>query len=175
MNLFNFGAKAKADAPVSDSTTKKCKYCKEEILKDAKVCKHCGKKQPVEVNMKVLLIVLAVIFLPAIFSGFGSDSGATSQPTSPSVNDSSDRKVDSIVFAEHVIENLLKSPSTAKFVDVDAYELSNMKDVWAVNGSVDSENSFGAMLRNTWEVQLDYRDGKGGTVKSVIFDGKKIL
>ena len=62
-----------------------------------------------------------------------------------------------------------------KFVDVKAYELSDQKDVWAVNGYVDSQNSFGAMIRSQWEVQLDYRDGKGGAVKSVLFDGKKVL
>jgi hypothetical protein len=31
------------------------------------------------------------------------------------------------------------------------------------------------MIRSQWEVQLDYRDGKGGTVKSILFDGEKIL
>lgn len=86
----------------------------------------------------------------------------------------SDRKVISTVYAEKVIKDTLKAPSTAKFVDVQAYELSNEKDVWAVNGYVDSQNSFGAMIRNQWEVQLDYRDGKGGTIKSILFDGKKI-
>lgn len=87
---------------------------------------------------------------------------------------SSEKETISIVFAEKVIKDILKSPSTAKFVDVEAYELSNQKDVWAVNGYVDSQNSYGAMIRNQWEVQLDYRDGKGGTVISILFDGKKI-
>lgn len=175
MNLFNLGAKAKADAPVGDSTTKKCKYCKEEILKDAKVCKHCGKNQPVEVSKKAVLIICALVFLPVIIAGLGSGGSMTSQPDNSNVTSSSDRKAMSIVFAKHTVENLLKSPSTAKFSNVNAYELSNMKDVWAVNGYVDSQNSFGAMIRSIWEVQLDYRDGKGGTVKSVIFDGKQVL
>ncbi len=68
----------------------------------------------------------------------------------------------------------MKAPSTAKFSNVKAYELSDQKDIWAVNGYVDSQNSFGAMIRSSWEVQLDYRDGKGGTVKSILLDGKKI-
>jgi hypothetical protein len=27
------------------NTTKPCRFCKEDILKDATICKHCGKKQ----------------------------------------------------------------------------------------------------------------------------------
>lgn len=86
-----------------------------------------------------------------------------------------ERETISVVYAEKIIKNTLKAPSTAKFVDVKAYELSDQSDVWAVNGYVDSQNGFGAMLRSQWEVQLDFRDGKGGTVKSVFFDGKKVL
>ncbi len=85
-----------------------------------------------------------------------------------------DREIASIVFAKETIKTLLKAPSTAKFEDVKAYELLNQKDIWAVNGYVDSQNSFGAMIRSLWEVQLDYTDGKGGTVKGITFDGKEI-
>lgn len=119
------------------------------------------------------VIVLVVIgFIWAVGSSFGGSSG--SSPVATQEQATSNRKLESIVFAESIIEKILKAPSTAKFVDVEAYELSNQKDVWAVNGYVDSQNSFGAMIRNQWEVQLDYRDGKGGAVISVLFDGKKI-
>lgn len=120
----------------------------------------------------IVLVVVGVIW--SIGSSFGGSSGNNPAPkTQTEINN--ERKTISIVFAEQKIEDILKAPSTAKFVDVKAYELSNEKDVWAVNGSVDSQNSFGAMIRNIWEVQLDYRDGKGGTVKSIFFDGKKML
>ena len=119
---------------------------------------------------KWYVIVLVVIgFVWAVGSSFGGNSTSTTTQTT-----TEDRKTTSIVFAEKIIKDTLKSPATAKFTDVQAYELSNEKDVWAINGSVDSQNSFGAIIRNTWEVQLDYRDGKGGTVKSVMFDGKKV-
>jgi hypothetical protein len=119
---------------------------------------------------KWYVIVLVVIgFVWAVGSSFGGNSTSTTTQTKIE-----DRKTTSIVFAEKIIKDTLKSPATAKFTDVQAYELSNEKDVWAINGSVDSQNSFGAIIRNTWEVQLDYRDGKGGTVKSVMFDGKKV-
>ena len=145
--------------------------------------------QKSKVNLsRTVRIILALAFLA--LAGFNMKSGATtSAPISTAPNpvqnsapsnpqpvkeNTGDRKIISIVFAEKVIKDMLKSPSTAQFTDVAAYELSNKKDVWAVNGYVDSQNSYGAMLRNMWEVQLDYRDGSGGTVLSILFDGKKI-
>lgn len=131
-------------------------------------------KRPVLRKEKIATVII-VLILTGVISGFSGVEVGTSAPTTvPSEKPISDRKVISIVFAKNVIEKILKSPSTAKFVDVKAYELSNEKDVWAVNGYVDSQNSFGAMIRSQWEVQLDYRDGKGGTVKSILFDGKKM-
>jgi len=111
-------------------------------------------------------IIVFIAFFIAILGSLGGSKGEKTQPI--------DRKTISIAFAEEIIKGILKAPSTAKFVDVEAYELSNEKDVWAVNGYVDSQNSFGAMMQSQWEVQLDYRDGKGGTVKSILFDGKKM-
>jgi hypothetical protein len=132
--------------------------------------KEWMKKHPI---LAGILFLLVIICFTSVFSG-PSDDQPKSAPVSSAPKAPEDRETISIVFAEKVIKDILKSPSTAKFVDVKAYELSNEKDVWAVNGYVDSQNSFGAMIRSVWEVQLDYRDGKGGTVKSVLFDGEKI-
>lgn len=121
-------------------------------------------------NMKILFILVIFIFIWTLTSSSIDTSPTVSKQETTKVS----RETTSIVFAENVVEGILKSPSTAKFVDVKAYELSNEKDVWVVNGYVDSQNSFSAMIRSMWEVQLDYRDGKGGTVKSILFDGKKI-
>lgn len=131
--------------------------------------KEWMKKHPILTGVIIVFIVMM------IGSMFGGDSSSNTSTNVPSPEQAiKDREITSIVFTKEVIKKILKAPSTAKFVDVKAYELSNEKDVWAVNGSVDSQNSFGAMIRNQWEVQLDYRDGKGGTVKSVLFDGEKM-
>lgn len=119
----------------------------------------------------IIFVLFAIVFTKMLG---GSSNENTSTPETIAQKAEKDREINSIVFAESVIKKILKAPSTAKFVDVEAYELLNEKGVWAVNGSVDSQNSFGAMIRNQWEVQLDFRDGKGGSVKSILFDGEKI-
>ncbi len=129
-------------------------------------------KHPVIVGL--LVVVVLGTFGYILSSGSSGTSTASPSTETGSQQAVSDRETISTAYAESIIEQLLKSPSTAKFSNVQAYELSNETDVWAVNGYVDSENSFGAAIRSTWEVQLDYRDGKGGTVISVLFDGKKV-
>lgn len=52
------------------NTTKKCRFCKEEILQDATVCKHCGKKQPASLKTvgKVILGIFLIGIIGAAFS-----------------------------------------------------------------------------------------------------------
>ena len=42
--------------------TKKCKYCKEEIAKDAKRCPKCGGKQGMPGWTKAIIIIIIIIF-----------------------------------------------------------------------------------------------------------------
>ncbi len=140
------------------------------IEERAKKNKEWMKKHPIITGFIILIIIGFVI---DIFT-WSYDSQSNTTPQTQEQTSQESRKIMSIAFAKSIIEDTLKSPSTAKYSSVEAYELSNEKDVWAVNGYVDSQNGFGAMLRSQWEIQLDYRDGKGGAVKSFIFDGKKI-
>jgi|GEM_PF-1294966 len=178
-----FWKKFKKEEESHKGTKKKCPHCKTEIDWEASRCPNChGKVYVWDSGKKMLVVIVVLLFLIGIFNiSSSTPSTSTTSTSTPVVNTPSpeqarkDREIMSIVFAKETIKKILKSPSTAEFVDVKAYELSNLKDVWAVNGYVDSQNSFGAMIRNQWEVQLDYRDGKGGTVKSILFDGEKIL
>ncbi len=175
IGLIYLGQKFKKQEESKKDTKKKCPHCQTEIDWLATRCPHChGKMSVTKSSTKIAAIVIILMLIIAI-SKIGSSTSSTSNSTPSPEQVASQRRAESEVFAEDVISKLLKAPSTAKFVDVKAYELSNLPDVWAVNGYVDSQNSFGAMIRSQWEVQLDYRDGKGGTIKSVLFDGKKIL
>lgn len=52
------------------NTTKKCHFCKEDILQDATICKHCGKKQPRSLKTigKVILGIFVIGIIGAAFS-----------------------------------------------------------------------------------------------------------
>lgn len=151
--------------------TKKCPHCKSEVDPKASRCPHCqGAIYQWTFTRKFIAGGIGLIVL---FMVIGSLSPSPSTPATTSTG-IENREINSMGFAEYVIKDLLKSPSTAEFSKTKAYELSDQKDVWVVNGYVDSQNGFGAMIRNSWEVQLDYRDGKGGVIKSILLDGKKI-
>lgn len=157
---------------MSDQAGKKlCPHCKSEVDPKASRCPHCqGSIYQWTFTKKFIAGGIGLIIL---FMVIGSLSSSPSTPATTS-NGIENREINSIGFAESLIEGSLKAPSTAKFSGVKAYELSDQKDVWVVNGYVDSQNGFGAMIRSSWEVQLDYRDGKGGEIKSILLDGKKI-
>lgn len=154
----------------TESIKKICPHCKEETNKEASRCPHCHGKIYVWTSGRKVIIGFAILSVLLLII-----TGSSNKPSTPSNQSTQNqREIEALVFAKDVIKRTLKAPSTATFEDVHAYELSNLKDVWAVNGYVDSENSYGAKLRNVWEVQLDYRDGKGGTVKSIMLDGKQL-
>lgn len=158
---------------MSDQAGKKlCPHCKSEVDPKASICPHCrGKIYQWTPVRKFMAGGLGLIILLICIGSFSSSSS----PSTPATNPAASREIDSMVFGEYVIKESLKSPSTAEFTKTKAYELTDQKDVWVVNGYVDSQNGFGAMIRSSWEVQLDYRDGKAGEIKSVILDGKKLL
>lgn len=91
----------------------------------------CGK------GCGIFLVVLVVAGLIAFLSSLARGS-----------NDEydSNNKFEAIAQCEARIEKLLKAPSTAEF-DSDA----TGSGTWTVSGTVDSENSFGAMLRSNFQ------------------------
>jgi len=64
---------------------------------------------------------------------------------------SNDNQYEAIAQCEARIERLLKAPSTAEF-DSSATASGG---VWTVTGTVDSENSFGAMLRSNFQCTVE--------------------
>ena len=59
---------------------------------------------------------------------------------------------------EVVVERQLKAPASAEFTSVAVGG-----GPWTVQGTVDSQNSFGAMIRTTYECTVTIRDGGSNT------------
>lgn len=103
----------------------------------------------------------AVLILLAIIGGLiliGTCSGLSSGKSDSFSNTESAAKV----WAEHIVKQNLKSPSTAKFcnrlMEMKAESLGGAK--WKVTGWVDSQNSFGATVRSDFVVKLELiKDG----------------
>lgn len=59
---------------MSEEKTKKCKHCKMDIPKDAKICPHCRKKQKSGILKWVVLILIIGVVIGAVAGE--SDSGS---------------------------------------------------------------------------------------------------
>ena len=59
---------------MSEEKTKKCKHCKMDIPKDAKICPHCRKKQKSGILKWVVLILIIGVVIGAVTGE--SDSGS---------------------------------------------------------------------------------------------------
>lgn len=82
-----------------------------------------------------------------------------------------DEKGELISRAEKDITSILKSPSTAKFPwDYDEWAVGKKDGSTIVQGYVDSQNSFGAMIRSVF--QITYKDN---VITSLIVDGTEYV
>jgi hypothetical protein len=72
--------------------------------------------------------------------------------------DSGPTDVDAKIMCERFVKDKLKSPGSAEFSEENAVEAGG---AWTVSGAVDSQNSFGALVRNQFTCKVKPRtDGK---------------
>lgn len=162
---------------MEQNPTKKCSQCLAEVPITAKKCSHCGSKlpQPTSPITKLLAVIMVVgVFSSIIISSIGGGSTSSSQPKQPTAYD---YQQSAIAYAEPYITRLLKSPSTADFCRGTATDLGDNK--WQVSSCVDSQNSYGAMLRSNWQAVMVYTGGDPDNIGSwkpekVTFDGKVV-
>lgn len=74
-------------------------------------------------------------------------------------------KYDAIVIAEKEVKASLKSPSTAKFSPSSETSVTRSGNTWRVTGWVDAQNGFGATLRNSYTVKIEFASSDTYTVK----------
>lgn len=59
-------------------------------------------------------------------------------------------------FAKRIVLTHLKAPTTAKFPgEIQPKVITEDQIHWKVSGMVDAQNSFGALIRNIWYVELE--------------------
>ncbi|MBO5033050.1 MAG: zinc ribbon domain-containing protein [Lachnospiraceae bacterium] len=70
------------------------------------------------------------------------------------------------------VEEILKSPSTAKFPNILKWSFIKEKNIVTVQGYVDSQNSFGAEIRSNFQFVIDT---DADVIQSFIFDGEELI
>lgn len=58
--------------------------------------------------------------------------------------------------AKDIVKSRLKAPSTASFCSQSSATITKSGRTWTITGYVDAENSFGAMIRNNFTVQITF-------------------
>jgi hypothetical protein len=132
------------EAPASaDSTTEK---------KPDKTAQGCG------LGCLGLIVVFAIVWG---LSSLGGDDGG---------QDDGGGEFGARDVCEQFVEDRLKAPSTADFSDTSATETGS--EAWTVQGSVDSENGFGAMIRNTYVCQVRHTSGDNWHLVDLSLSGR---
>lgn len=75
-------------------------------------------------------------------------------------------------LCEEKVKDILKSPSTAKFPNYTKWGFKKEKNIFTVQGYVDSQNSFGAEIRSKFQFIIDT---DSDNIKSFIFDGAELI
>jgi hypothetical protein len=101
-----------------------------------------------------MVFILTVVVVSII-------GGLSSCGKTPSTN-SNNTRFEAVAQCEARVSSMLKAPSTAKF-DSQARSSATSTSAWAVTGTVDSENSFGAMLRSNFSCTVAIH-GESATV-----------
>jgi len=98
-------------------------------------------------------IILGLLFVGIVY-GFLSLGSGSSEPKTTYSTDNFEDKVNLDIQAQQFVLQGLKSPSTAKFPTPPYDTTTDGNGLYRVISYVDSQNSFGAMLRDNWSVTM---------------------
>lgn len=80
-------------------------------------------------------------------------------------------------YCKQIIDNILKSPSTAEYPGgwldpLEDWKMSKKNNLVTVSSYVDAQNSFGAIIRSEFIIQVKMNDNGSGKATYVQFDGE---
>lgn len=118
--------------------TKKCRYCKTDIPKEAKVCPNCRKKQ--NGIGKWIVIAMIVILVIAIFAGGGNDKDKNPQKVENSkenISNNADKTV-----GDDVESQTQQEEKNNIFHVGDVVETNDFRITYISAGEYKSENEY---------------------------------
>lgn len=109
--------------------------------------------------MKNLLTIVAVFFMLSCSGG----------------NSEKDKEFNAYYMSKTFCKDYLKSPSSAEFAPSRDCIIENKGGgSYRVKGFVEAQNSFGAMIKSTYEAELTNTGGDNWRLNSLIIDGTKM-
>lgn len=116
----------------------------------------------VKVGSALTLGFVLVLVAMGVYSAL---SGPAAPPKGPSEDEI---RADVAAICRNQVSRSLKAPSTAKFRDSRVQAVgTGVGLAYRITGSVDAENSFGAMIRNTYECESE-RTESGALVTKLV-------
>jgi len=79
-----------------------------------------------------------------------------------------DEGIEAKLFAQAVEAQTLKAPATAIFANIDEMTITQDNGVYIVAGWVDSQNSYGAMIRTPFKIRVVKNNGTWKTVDKFV-------
>jgi hypothetical protein len=105
------------------------------------------------------ILIICVFTATALFVIVGIVSEFSE--VSKSTNDRGrDKEITAMLCAQEAVEKNLTSPASAVFPNFDEHKIVWSGLRYRVEGYVDSDNDFGASLRNEYVVILEFKDDK---------------
>jgi zona occludens toxin (predicted ATPase) len=105
--------------------------------------------------------IFIIIFFGIMFVIWNLSSSDTTNTTNPDTTTETTALPDNdeaFIMAQGFVSAQLKSPSTADFSS-NYHCVPNTDSSFAIDLGVDSQNSFGAMLRSNWRVIIKWEGG----------------
>ena len=106
---------------MSEEKTKKCKHCKMDIPKDAKICPHCRKKQKSGILKWVVLILIIGVVIGAV-TGEDKSADSTTKQTEATASDDQKQESESIEYTSVSVNDMMDALNNNAMGASDKYK-----------------------------------------------------
>ena len=106
---------------MSEEKTKKCKHCKMDIPKDAKICPHCRKKQKSGILKWVVLILIIGVVIGAV-TGEDKSADSPTKQTEATASDSQKQESESIEYTSVSVNDMMDALNNNAMGASDKYK-----------------------------------------------------
>ena len=112
----------------------------------------------------IVVIAGAVALLAVLFCIYVTSARSGVQPEKVSAENSLTQQREDVM--KQIVSSFLKSPGSAQFVELVVRKKTGTENQYVAFGDVDSQNSFGALLRTHFNLTAIYQGGDVANTKN---------